>query len=317
MKEQRPRVTVGLPTYNGERYLAEAIRSMLDQDFGDFELLVADNASTDGTRAIIERFAAADARVRHLPSEVNRGAAWNFNRVVGVARGEYFKWMADDDTYEPGFLRACVDVLDDARDVVLCYTQAVEIDADGEVIERRGPTNVADKDDVAQRFRAILLDEIYCYAVFGVIRTGVLRSTGLIGPFTQSDRVLLAELALHGRFVERPEAFFCHREHPGRSMYAFADDRDRLTWFDTSRDGKRTLPRWRVGAEYAKALQRAGHWLSAEDQVRSAVHLLPWSVVNRRVLSREVARTAMSRGRELVHSRRSGSSVGSPISTST
>jgi len=198
MKDQRPRITVGLPTYNGERYLGAAIRSILDQDFGDFELIVADNASTDATSTIIREFAGRDARVRHLPSELNRGAAWNFNRVVDVARGEYFKWMADDDTYEPGFLGRCVEVLDNSPDVVLCYTQAVEIDADGGVIEQRGPTNVADRADVAQRYRAILRDEVYCYAVFGVIRTGVLRSTGLIGPFTQSDRVLLAELALHG-----------------------------------------------------------------------------------------------------------------------
>jgi glycosyltransferase involved in cell wall biosynthesis len=298
-----------LPTYNGERYLSEAIRSMLDQDFRDFELLVADNASTDRTAAIIEDFAAADDRVRHLPSPTNRGAAWNFNRVVNEARGEYFKWMADDDTYEPGFLGSCVEVLDRSPDVVLCYTQAVEIDPDGHVFEDRGPTNVADLPEVAQRYRAILLDEVYCYAVFGVTRTGVLRSTGLIGPFTQSDRVLLAELALHGRFVERPEPFFCHREHPGRSMYAFADDRDRQKWFDTTRDGARTLPRWRVGAEYARALQRAGQWLPAEDRLRSAVHLVPWGVANRRVLSREVARTAVRRGRELVSGRRSEPSV--------
>ena len=300
MKDLRPRVTIGLPTYNGERYLGPAIRSMLEQDYDDFELLVADNASTDDTRAIIEEFAAHDARVRYLPSEVNRGAAWNFNRLVDEARGEYFKWMADDDTYEPGFLGTCVEVLDRSPGVVLAYTQAVEIDPDGAVIEKRGPTNVADLPDVADRYRAVLLDEVYCYAVFGVIRTGVLRSTAMIGPFTQSDRVLLAELALHGRFVEQPEPYFCHREHPGRSMYAVPDDRERQKWFDTSRDGTRTLPRWRSGSEYARALQRAGRWLPAADRARCATALLPWLVANGSVLGRELARTALSRSRELV-----------------
>src|SRR6476646_7470501 len=261
MKDLRPKVTIGLPTYNGERYLGPAIRSMLEQHFGDFELLVADNASTDGTRAIVEGFMAQDSRVRYLPSEINRGAAWNFNRLVEAARGEYFTWMADDDTYEPGFLGTCVDVLDQSPDVVLAYTQAVDIDPDGAVIEKRGPTNVADLPDVADRYRAVLLDEVYCYAVFGVIRTGVLRSTAMIGPYTQYDRVRLAELALHGRFVEQPEPYFCHRGHPGRSMYAVPDDRERQKWFDTSRDGTRTLPRWRCAAEYTRALGRAGRRL--------------------------------------------------------
>jgi glycosyltransferase involved in cell wall biosynthesis len=226
--DSRPRVSIGLPTYNGERFLAAAIESLLAQEFEDFELLLADNGSTDGTAAICRRYCTLDPRVRYLPSPTNRGAAWNFNRVVDAARGEYFKWAADDDLYDPAFVTGCVDVLDRHPDVVLCFTEAVEIDDNGEVFHKRGPINVADLPDAAARFRAMLLDEVYCYAVFGVIRTAVLRSTGLIGPYSTSDRVLLAELALHGRFVERAEPHFLHREHAGRSMYAYADDRDRV-----------------------------------------------------------------------------------------
>jgi glycosyltransferase involved in cell wall biosynthesis len=300
MSSKRPRITIGLPTYNGERYLPEAMRSLLDQDFPDFELVVADNASTDGTRDIVAGFARDDDRVRYVPSEVNRGASWNFNRLVDEARGELFKWAADDDAYEPQFLSACVDVLDERPDVVLAYTQAVEVDARGEVIERRGPTNVADLDDPSDRYRAVMIEEIYCYSIFGVMRSAVLRSTGLIGPFAQSDRVLLAELALYGRFVECPQPYYHHREHPGRSMYAFTDDRDRLRWFDTSLDGSRTLPRWRVGAEYARALGRAARHLPTDERVRSALQLLPWGLANRRVLSREAARGAVWRGKDLV-----------------
>ncbi|MEA3215486.1 MAG: hypothetical protein QOJ19_1642 [Acidimicrobiia bacterium] len=300
----RPRITIGLPTYNGERYLEQAIDSILRQDFADFELLVADNASQDRSSAIVEAAGASDHRVRYLGSDRNRGASWNFNRVVAEARGEYFKWVADDDTYGPAFLSSCVSVLDSSADVVLCYAQAIEIDEQGQVIEERGPTNVADLSDPAGRFRAVMLDEIYCYAIFGLMRTAVLRSTGLIGPFAQSDRVLLAELALHGRFVECPEPMFHHREHPGRSMHAFVDDRDRLRWFDPSLDGSRTLPRWRLGAEYARAVQRAGRRLPPSTRVRSTWQLVPWGVANRRVLSREAARSVVRRGHELVTHRK-------------
>ncbi len=297
MTNRHPEVTIGLPTYNGDRYLAEAVESLLSQDFGDIELLLADNGSTDGTRDICERFAAADDRVRYLPADRNRGAAWNFNRLVDEARGRYFKWAADDDTYEPPFVGLCVDVLDRAPAVVLAFTQAMEIDSQGVVFEKRGPTNAADLEDPSARFRAIVLDEVYCYSVFGVMRIDALRSTGLIGSFTQSDRVLLAELALHGRFVELDEPCFRHREHPGRSMYAYADDRDRQRWFDTDRDGALTMPRWRVGVEYTRALRRAGGDLRRDQRLRALGALASWSSTNGVVLGRELARTSVVRAR--------------------
>ena len=83
-----PRVSIGLPVYNGERYLAQSIECLLGQSFTDFELIVSDNASTDSTPAIVRRYAEKDSRVRWFRSETNRGLAWNFNRVVELARGE-------------------------------------------------------------------------------------------------------------------------------------------------------------------------------------------------------------------------------------
>jgi glycosyltransferase involved in cell wall biosynthesis len=299
-RSQRPKITVGLPTYNGERFLAEAVRSILDQDVDGLELVIADNASTDATRDMCQQFVVEDRRVRYLPAEQNRGAAWNFNRVVAEASGPYFKWAADDDLYAPGFVRSCIDVLESDPEVVLAYSEASEIDAEGQLIEHRGPTNVAFSGSASERFRAVIVNEVYCYAVFGVIRTESLFRTGLIGPFAQSDRVLLAELALRGRFVELPERLFLHREHEGRSMYAYRDDRDRLRWFDTSRDGSLTLPRWRLGVEHAKSLAVRGAGVDTATRVRGALQLVPWGMANKRILSRELARTAVVRGRRLL-----------------
>ncbi|MDY7105032.1 MAG: glycosyltransferase family 2 protein [Actinomycetota bacterium] len=289
---ERPRVSIGLPVYNGERFLDQAIRTLLAQTFTDIELLLADNGSTDGTQAICEYWQNADQRVRYLRSEENHGAAWNFNRLLDVARGEYFKWAADDDEHEPGFIGSCVEVLDHHPDVVLAYTQAVEIDPDSKILEYRGPVNHVDSESPSARYRAVLLKEVYCYAIFGVIRTAPLRTTALIGPFTMSDRVLLAELALHGRFVELPEAMYRHREHPGRSMYKYADDRDRLWWFDTSRKGGSSMPRWKVGLEYARSLRRAP--VTGKERLASWASFAPWALDNQRVLSRELARTVLT-----------------------
>ena len=125
------RVSMGMPVYNGERYVAEAIESVLQQTFGDFELVISDNGSTDSTRSICEGYAARDPRVRYFRSDANRGATWNFNRVVELSRGEYFRWAAHDDRIRPEYLERCVAVLDADPEAVLCYTQVEIIDAAG------------------------------------------------------------------------------------------------------------------------------------------------------------------------------------------
>jgi glycosyltransferase involved in cell wall biosynthesis len=288
----RPRVTIGLPVYNGERFLAEAITSLLDQTLGDLELILADNASTDATLVIGKEFAERDPRVRVLSSDSNLGAAWNFNRCLEAARGEYFKWAAHDDRYDPRYLEACVDVLDREPDVVVCYTQATEIDDDGAELFLRGPVNVADRPSAVDRYRAILFDEVYCYAIFGVVRTAVLRSTRGIEPYSASDKALLAELALHGRLVELAEPWFMHREHTGRSMYAYSNDRERMAWFDPRLVGRLTMPQWRLGRGYADGLRRADR--AGVGPTRSCWTTLgSWAVANRRALARQLARRAV------------------------
>ncbi|HET6878917.1 MAG TPA: glycosyltransferase, partial [Pirellulales bacterium] len=82
-----PRVSIGLPVYNGENYLAEAVECLLGQTFADIELIISDNASNDGTQAIAEQYAACDARVRYVRQPVNRGAGWNFSETFRLARG--------------------------------------------------------------------------------------------------------------------------------------------------------------------------------------------------------------------------------------
>jgi glycosyltransferase involved in cell wall biosynthesis len=289
---RHPKVTVGLPVYNGERFLAAAVTSLLEQSLEDIEVVLADNASTDGTAAICREFAAADQRVRVLSSARNLGAAWNFNRCLDAARGEYFKWAAHDDLYDPEYLAACIAVLDSEPDVVLCYTQAVEIDDDGNELFRRGPVNVADLPASAARYRAVVFDEVFCYAIFGVVRTAVLRSTRAIEPYSASDRALLAELALHGRLVELEAPYFLHREHLGRSMYAYVDDRARMAWFDPRLDGRRTMPQWRLGRGYAGGLWRAGR-AGASPGPAGWRTLAEWAVANRRPLSRQLAHRAL------------------------
>lgn len=256
MTSHLPLVSVGLPVYNGDRYLERAIQTILDQDLADLELVISDNGSTDATAEICRSFAQRDPRVTYVRSEVNRGAAWNFNRVFELATGTYFKWIAHDDEHAPTYLSRCVEALENDPSTVLVHSRTRTIDADGQavgVIEEN--FEVPDNNPVA-RWRRQLRYEGGCYHVFGLIRADALRQTGLIGRFSDSDLVLLAELALHGKFREVPDTLFLHRDHPDRSIYRHPDQRSRENWFDPSRPDI-SLPMWRFGYELSRAVTRA------------------------------------------------------------
>ncbi|MFH1841801.1 MAG: glycosyltransferase family 2 protein [bacterium] len=165
-----PRLSIGLPVYNGEAFVGDAIRSLLDQTFTDFELIISDNCSTDRTVEIVQAFAEQDPRVRIHRNETNLGAARNFNLVFELATAEFFKWAAADDICQPAYLARCIDMLDSDPDIVLCHSLADQIDPDGQRVgEYRYPMR-ADAPDVLTRFTDLIIVRHDCHAVFGVIR---------------------------------------------------------------------------------------------------------------------------------------------------
>jgi len=280
-----PRVSIGMPVHNGEPYVAEAIGSILSQTFEDFELVISDNGSTDATEQICRDLAAADGRIRYHRCETNRGAAWNFNRVAQLACGELFKWAAHDDLCAPGLIRRCVDVLDTDRDVILCYTRVRMIDKDGRVIGDHEDQMTADGPQAHQRFAAILRDRM-CYAVFGVVRRDVLMQTPLFGPYAHADGVLLARLALRGRFHQTDDYLFLSRRHPGQSAGMMRDKYMYTVWFDPTRSRQIVLPNWRINLEYARSVRAAP--ISAVDKLRCHMLVAREFVSDRRRLLRDV-----------------------------
>jgi glycosyltransferase involved in cell wall biosynthesis len=279
--------------FNGERFVAEAIDSLLAQEGVDFELVISDNGSTDGTEEICRAAAGRDARVRYIRHDVNRGAAWNYNHLVDVARGRYFKWCAHDDLYASGFLARCVEVLDADDSVSACYTLATDIDESGAPIHEYPPFPYADTDDPADRARAVLDNPTPCFESFALVRRAQLLRTGRIGAYTSSDRTLMFELALLGRFHEVPERLFFHRQHEDRSVFRFKDPRARNAWFDPSRADVFTLPRWRLVAEHARALRRADVPLGC--RVRAGASVARWTAQSAGPLARQLGAWALHR----------------------
>jgi glycosyltransferase involved in cell wall biosynthesis len=247
-----------MPLYNGESFLEGALSSILTQTFIDFELIVSDNASTDRSVEIVRTFAARDSRIRIRQNEKNLGAAANYNVLVELARGKYFKWAAHDDLLAPEYAERCVMDLDRHPDAVLCYPTTVMIDERGEPTgEDPYDMGGLNEEDAHLRFRRYM-DRAWprcgCNAVFGLIRTEVLKKTRMIGGYASSDKILLGELSLLGKFHHLPDPLFLRREHTRSSVRANPDIGARNQWFDSSASNTAGFIRWKWIGEYIKGL---------------------------------------------------------------
>ncbi len=310
-----PPLSIGLPVYNGEAYLADSLEALLGQSFEDFELIISDNDSTDGTADISRRFEALDSRVRYLRQRANIGAGPNHHFVFQQSRGALFKWAAADDLYARDLLERCIGVLDERRDVVLAHSWTAAINSEGRITQALEYPLATDSPRASERFRSMLFgsggnDEglIRADDFYGVIRAGVLRRVLPQGSYYHSDRTLTAEIGLYGPFHQTPDWLYFRRDHRERPQYTFPTVRGWCTNLDPHRADRLRHPTARLLAEYplgyAAAIRRA-----------------PVSALERRECYRDLARWAGGRvlsaaGRVLRQSRYSDSApVPTPSAT--
>jgi glycosyltransferase involved in cell wall biosynthesis len=254
------RVSIGLPVYNGERYLAEALDSILAQTYTDFEVVISDNGSTDTTADICQRYAARDNRVKYHRSDQNMGGTWNFNRVVELSQGELFRWAAHDDIIAPTYLERCVTALDTHPDAVLAHTRVEIIDDNGHSAGiYHGPPMRREADQTHIRFHAAVTYHGRCHLIFGVMRRAALLKIPPYGDYGHADGVLLARLILLGPFIQLNEPLQLMREHAGQASttYGVKGGLDYLAWrawFDPKHTDKLGFPYWRIIGEYTRSL---------------------------------------------------------------
>jgi glycosyltransferase involved in cell wall biosynthesis len=299
-----PRLSVGLPVYNGERHLAESIEALLGQSYEDFELIISDNASTDSTAGICQHYANQDSRIRYIRQPRNIGLSPNHNFALEQSRGEFFKWAASDDLYGRDLLKCCVEALDEYPDVVLAHSYEAVVDDASNVTQALDYPLATDSSRAPDRFRSILYGGSGMFEssdpavrgfvrvdnsgmlracdVYGVTRTDVMRHVAPLGSYHHSDRIIICALALRGRFHITPEWLYFRRDTPDRTYNKAPKLRDRSEVNDPVRKNRLLHPTARLVAEYLLAY--AG-----------AIRQAPLSSADRRECYRDLTRWMLDR----------------------
>jgi glycosyltransferase involved in cell wall biosynthesis len=251
------RVSIGMPVYNCEKFLHKSVGSLLAQTYGDIELVITDNQSTDATEEICREFAAKDKRVRYYRNERNFGGPGNFRRVFSLCTGEYHKWSTADDYWDPTVVEKCVAVLEREPEVVAAYPKTTLIKETGEFIEHYEDNFDLHEDAPSARFIRILDAVSLCHVHLGVIRREVMKRTALIGDELSSDFRFLAELSLYGKFSVVPEYLFFRRFHETSSSWERTDMDHQRAYYDPERREGFAMHTWRRYVHLLYAVTRA------------------------------------------------------------
>jgi len=213
-------VSIGLPVYNGEAHLAEAIESLLRQSYCNIELIVADNASTDRTGEIVKLLALSDSRIRYFRHNSNLGAVANFDFVLKQANGEYFMWAAFDDAWDPNWIESMLKGFEN-KDVVLSFGRVAAVDLDGRIIRDCSAFHLSEN-RMLRLVKYFWMEEYSGKAclIYGLFRTRFLlqrKSFAKFGAQNFSDMLFVFNCLNHGLVYIDPSVQFYKRMPPLQS----------------------------------------------------------------------------------------------------
>tara|TARA_B100000767_G_scaffold265271_1_gene281172 strand:+ start:266 stop:1321 length:1056 start_codon:yes stop_codon:yes gene_type:complete len=230
-----PLVSIGMPVFNGEKSLTQALDALLKQDYTNLEIIISDNGSTDRTSEICEEFRKKDPRVKYYRSSENLGSNWNFNRVFDLSSGKYFMWAAHDDLRERSCVRVCVEKMEKCPGAVLCHTHTAKF-----IVGRQEQLCVINLDSfegvtgLVERYRETLKN-CPIMAVYGLYRSAAMKKTHMFKQSIATDMAFIQELSIYGNFVQVPEILF---NYVGRETwntihedYKDFSDKDRKPWW--------------------------------------------------------------------------------------
>lgn len=286
----RPSITIGLPVFNGEKFLGRALDSLLGQTMENFELIITDNASVDATEQMCRDYARRDRRIRYYRNADNIGGPRNFNHVFALSDTKYFKWATADDFCGPEFLELALAVLEHDAEVVLCYAKTTTVAGDGSRLSDYEDRLHLTADSARQRFTRLVTTIGLCHQHQGLMRSSALRKTRLLRDHLGSDLNLLAELALYGKFCELPQRLFFRRFHEDASSWARDDMARQLAFYDPAGRFQIGLHGWRRYAADLDAIWRSE--IGRGERMALYGFVLHRMIWDRRRLAGEIGRKA-------------------------
>ncbi len=280
------RISIGLPVYNGVRYLRSAIEAHLAQTFGDFELIISDNASTDETPEICAEYAGRDKRVRYVRQPVNCGVNLNHARVFALARGGYFRWAAVDDLPAPELLEHAVGILDSEPEIVTYVPDTANIDESGAVKRYLERTLDLREPSPVDRAAAVLYRDFQMVFPQGLMRRETLLSTSCRWDYFGWDFILLFELALRGKLCQVAGPLLYRRLHKESAAACTRKVSEVRKWVDPTVRSPILLPHWRWTGERLRAV--LGSRLSTGEQFRLMARVARHACQDRYLMKRDL-----------------------------
>lgn len=203
-------VAIGMPVYNGAKYIQSTLQSLLNQTFADFSILICDDGSTDGTLDICHAFAARDMRIKIIRNNTRLGGARNFNKTFSLSHGEFFMWASQDDIFHPDYIAKCLKRLKESPDCIMALSEIAFIDENGNSRAINYSNIGTEGMPVELRIREVFR-RLGWWAIYGIIRSEMLRKTKMYRCEFAGDVVLIVDLLLQGNIAKVDERLFFYR----------------------------------------------------------------------------------------------------------
>lgn len=250
----QPLVSIGLPVYNGESYLREALDSLLAQDYQNFELIISDNGSTDATSAICQEYALRDERISYYRSEQNQGASWNFNHVLQLSKGEFFMWAAHDDVWRQDFIEKCLQELLKEPQAVLCYCHCQFISPNSDLLNISFAGDPRKEDSIYERWLNLhKYWEIHA-SVYGLMRREAISLVRQALSIHCSDLVFVSEMITQGKILVIPEIL--HYKRLDFSRIQYKNKKEMISFLGGKTKKTPHMIRWKATLECIRGLKQ-------------------------------------------------------------
>ena len=202
----KPLITIGIPVFNGEKFLNVVIDSLLEQTYSNFELIISDNCSEDSTEFICRKYQILDSRIKYFRQKENIGMFPNFNFLLNKASGDYFMWAAADDKWEKIFLEQAEEILENNPDCVSVFSHFEIFDINnGKIIEKITPSSIASNLPYLRIKRT--LNELHPNLIYGLHRKSFIIDNAFES-FDMSDLLFISRLVTKGKYFIIPKVLY-------------------------------------------------------------------------------------------------------------